>query len=195
MCIRDRGDMIDLGKFAELGKKGVLALLADSTNAERSGYTMSERTVGGSFDTLFKRAEKERIIIATFASNIHRVQQIIDCAYKYGRKVALSGRSMVNVVGVAMELGYLNVPDGLLIDLNMLNRYPKDQVVLITTGSQGEPCLLYTSFHRNGRQKQLFRWNARRRQQIGNLRLSFSNGAGFVQHDGLDRVGSFQRFR
>lgn len=134
-----QGDMIDLGKFAELGKKGVLALLADSTNAERSGYTMSERTVGGSFDTLFKRAEKERIIIATFASNIHRVQQIIDCAYKYGRKVALSGRSMVNVVGVAMELGYLNVPDGLLIDLNMLNRYPKDQVVLITTGSQGEP--------------------------------------------------------
>ena len=138
-CTPIQGEMIDLARFSELGQEGVLALLADSTNAERPGFTMSERTVGGSFDTLFKRAEKERIIIATFASNIHRVQQIIDCAEKYGRKVALSGRSMINVVGVAMELGYLKVPDGLLIDLNLLNRYPKDQVVLITTGSQGEP--------------------------------------------------------
>ena len=134
-----QGEMIDLGKFSQLGKEGVLALLADSTNAERTGYTPSERTVGGSFDTLFQRAENYRIIIATFASNIHRVQQIINCAEKYGRKVALSGRSMVNVMSVAMELGYLKVPDGLLIDLNMLNRYPKEQIVLITTGSQGEP--------------------------------------------------------
>ncbi len=94
---------------------------------------------GGSFDTLFKQAENDRIIIASFGSNIHRVQQIIDCAQKYGRKVALSGRSMINVVGVAMELGYLDVPDGLLIDINLLNRYPKEQIVLITTGSQGEP--------------------------------------------------------
>lgn len=134
-----QGEMIDLGRFAELGKEGVLALLSDSTNAERGGFTMSERTVGGSFDTLFKQAENDRIIIASFASNIHRVQQIIDCAQKYGRKVALSGRSMINVVGVAMELGYLDVPDGLLIDINLLNRYPKEQIVLITTGSQGEP--------------------------------------------------------
>ncbi len=133
------GEMIDLGRFAELGRKGVLALMSDSTNSERPGYTASERTVGGSFDTLFQRAQKDRIIIATFASNIHRVQQIINCAEKYGRKVALSGRSMINVMTMAMELGYLHVPEGLLIDINALNRYNKEQVVLITTGSQGEP--------------------------------------------------------
>ena len=134
-----QGEMIDLARFAELGRDGVLALLSDSTNAERPGFTASERTVGGSFDKLFQSAQNDRIIIATFASNIHRVQQIINCAQKYGRKVALSGRSMVNVMGVAMEMGYLDVPDGLLIDLNSINRYPKEQLVLITTGSQGEP--------------------------------------------------------
>lgn len=134
-----QGDMIDLGRFADLGRQGVLALMSDSTNSERPGFTASERTVGGSFDTLFQRAHNDRIIIATFASNIHRVQQIINCAEKYGRKVALSGRSMINVMSMAMELGYLNVPEGLLIDINALNRYPKEQVVLITTGSQGEP--------------------------------------------------------
>ncbi|MDD6174578.1 MAG: ribonuclease J [Firmicutes bacterium] len=134
-----QGEMIDLARFAELGRDGVLALLSDSTNAERPGFTASERTVGSSFDMLFQRAQNDRIIIATFASNIHRVQQIINCAQKYGRKVALSGRSMVNVMSVAMELGYLDVPDGLLIDINMLSRYPKEEIVLITTGSQGEP--------------------------------------------------------
>jgi ribonuclease J len=134
-----QGEMIDLARFAELGREGVLALLSDSTNAERPGFTASERTVGGSFDMLFQRAQNDRIIIATFASNIHRVQQIINCAQKYGRKVALSGRSMVNVMSVAMELGYLDVPDGLLIDINALSRYPKEEIVLITTGSQGEP--------------------------------------------------------
>ena len=134
-----QGEMIDLARFAELGREGVLALLSDSTNAERPGFTASERTVGDSFDMLFQRAQNDRIIIATFASNIHRVQQIIDCAQKYGRKVALSGRSMVNVMSVAMELGYLDVPDGLLIDINAISRYPKEEIVLITTGSQGEP--------------------------------------------------------
>lgn len=134
-----QGEMIDLARFAELGREGVLALLSDSTNSERPGFTASERTVGGSFDTLFQRAQEKRIIIATFASNIHRVQQIINCAHKYGRKVALSGRSMLNVMSIAMEMGYLEVPEGLLIDISALNRYPKDQVVLITTGSQGEP--------------------------------------------------------
>ena len=115
--------------------------MADSTNAERPGYTQTEQKVNATFDALFARAEanKKRLIIATFASNISRVQQIINCAEKYGRKVALSGRSMVNVMSIASELGYLKVPDGLLIDLNMISRYTKEQIVLITTGSQGEP--------------------------------------------------------
>jgi len=133
------GEMIDIGRFSEYGKKGVLALLSDSTNAERPGYTMSERKVGDSFELLFKRAENHRIIIATFSSNIHRVQQIVDAAIKYDRKIAVSGRSMINVVSIAIELGYLNVPKDILIDLNVINQYPKDKVVLITTGSQGEP--------------------------------------------------------
>ncbi|MBQ9994258.1 MAG: RNase J family beta-CASP ribonuclease [Clostridia bacterium] len=135
------GDMIDLGRFAQLGKKGVLCLLSDSTNAERQGYTPSESTVGASFDNLFQSATAtdKRIIIATFASNVHRIQQIIDCAEKFGRKVAVSGRSMLNTVAIGQELGYLRVPDGLLIDLSMINRYPHEQIVLITTGSQGEP--------------------------------------------------------
>lgn len=138
-CTPATEEMIDLGRFAQLGKEGVLALLADSTNAERPGYTMTERKVDNSFETLFRRAENSRIIIATFASNIGRVQQIINCAVRYGRKVALSGRSMLNVMGIAVELGYLDVPEGVLIDIDLLNRYPKEKVVLITTGSQGEP--------------------------------------------------------
>jgi len=135
------GDMIDLGRFAELGSEGVLCLLSDSTNAERPGYTASERTVGDSFNTLFQSASAtgRRIIIATFASNVHRIQQIIDCAARFGRKVAVSGRSMINTVTIGQELGYLQVPDGLMVDISMINRYQKDQMVLITTGSQGEP--------------------------------------------------------
>lgn len=132
-------NVIDLGRFAELGKQGVLALLSDSTNAERPGYTASERLVGESFSTLFKKAEKERIIVATFSSNIHRIQQIIDEAARCGRKVAVSGRSMLNVVGVASELGYLKVPEGVLIDIDMINKYLPEQIVVVTTGSQGEP--------------------------------------------------------
>lgn len=135
------GDMIDLGRFAQLGKEGVLCMMADSTNAERPGFTMSERKVGESFNTLFQSesAKDKRIIIATFASNIYRIQQIIDYAYKFGRKVAVSGRSMINTVTVSQELGYLHVPDGVMIDISMLGRYPKNKIVLITTGSQGEP--------------------------------------------------------
>ena len=133
------GGMIDLARFAELGKEGVLALLADSTNAERPGFTQTEQTVNNSLDSLFMRAEGKRIIVATFASSISRVQMIINCAVKYGRKVALSGRSMVNVMGIASELGYLDIPDGVLVDLNLINRYEPGQLVLITTGSQGEP--------------------------------------------------------
>jgi len=133
------GGIIDLGRFGELGSKGVLALMADSTNAERPGYTPTERKVGESFDKLFAAAEGKRIIIATFSSNIHRVQQIIDCAEKNGRKVAVFGRSMVNVITIARELGYLDVRDGTIIDIDIMNRYSADQIVLITTGSQGEP--------------------------------------------------------
>ncbi len=138
-CTPAEGRMIDLARFAELGKEGVLALLADSTNAERPGYTQTEQTVNNSLDSLFMRAEGKRIIVATFASSISRVQMIINCAVKYGRKVALSGRSMVNVMGIASELGYLQVPDGVLVDLNLISRYEPGQLVLITTGSQGEP--------------------------------------------------------
>lgn len=135
----NQGKTIDLGSFARLGNEGVLALMADSTNAERPGYTLSEQKVSASFDTLFKRAEKERIIIASFASNIGRIQQIIKCAVKYGRKVAFSGRSMINYITIADELGFLDIPKGVIIDIDLLSRYPKEQVVLLTTGSQGEP--------------------------------------------------------
>lgn len=138
-CTPTAGGMIDLARFAELGKEGVLALMADSTNAERMGYTMTEQTVSESFDRLFKRAEKNRIIIATFASNISRIQQIINCADKYGRKVAFSGRSMINYITVAKELGYLDVPNEVVIDIDLLKRYPSEKIVLVTTGSQGEP--------------------------------------------------------
>lgn len=133
------GGMIDLARFAELGKEGVLCMMADSTNAERHGYTESESKVGASFELLFRKAEKRRIIVATFASNIHRVQQIINVAAELGRKVALSGRSLENVVAVAAELGYLKVPEGILVKLDMINRYSDHEIVLITTGSQGEP--------------------------------------------------------
>lgn len=138
-CTPILGDMIDLARFGELGKQGVLALLMDSTNAERPGYSMSERKVGESFDGLFQRAQDKRIIIATFASNVHRVQQIVNAAKFYGRHVAISGRSMVNVCGIATELGYLDVPEGLVVDLDSINRYPPEKMVIITTGSQGEP--------------------------------------------------------
>ena len=138
-CTPAQGKMIDIGRLAQLGNEGVLALLCDSTNAEREGYTKTERKVNDSFERLFKRAEKSRIIIASFASNVSRVQQIINCAVKYGRKVALSGRSMVNVMTIGAEMGYLQIPDGVLIDIDMINRYPKEQIVLVTTGSQGEP--------------------------------------------------------
>jgi ribonuclease J len=132
------GDSIDLQRFAEIGKKGVLALLCDSTNAERKGFTMSERTVGKTFDNLFSEHKNTRIIIATFASNVDRVQQIINSAYKYGRKVVLEGRSMVNVISTAAELGYLAIPDNTLVDIDSMKSYPDEQMVLITTGSQGE---------------------------------------------------------
>lgn len=132
------GDAIDLQRFAEIGKKGVLALMCDSTNAERKGFTMSERTVGKTFDNIFAEHRNTRIIIATFASNVDRVQQIINSAYKYGRKVAVEGRSMVNVIGTAAELGYLQIPDKTLVDIDQIKNYPDDKVVLITTGSQGE---------------------------------------------------------
>ena len=138
-CTPAQGEMTDLARLGQLGKEGVLALLCDSTNAEKAGYTKSESTVNNSFERLFKRAENNRIIIATFASNVSRVQQIINCAVKYGRKVALSGRSMVNVMTLGVQLGYLDVPDGVLIDIDMIKRYPKEQIVLVTTGSQGEP--------------------------------------------------------
>ncbi len=132
------GDILDFHRLAELGQKGVLLMLADSTNVERPGYTMSERTVGVTFENIFRNAN-QRIIIATFASNVHRVQQIVNAAQKFNRKVSFSGRSMVNVANVAMELGYLNVPQDILIDINEINKYPDNEIVIITTGSQGEP--------------------------------------------------------
>ncbi len=132
------GDVIDLNTFAEYGRKGVLVAMSDSTNVERPGYTQSERTVGNKFMDVFKEC-KQRIIVATFASNIHRVQQIVNAAVAYKRKVAVSGRSMVNVIKVAQELGYLDVPDGTFINVNDLRKYKDEEIALITTGSQGEP--------------------------------------------------------
>ena len=132
------GDAIDLQRFAEIGRKGVLAVMCDSTNAERPGFTMSERTVGHVFDNLFNEYKTARIIIATFASNVDRVQQIINTAYRFGRKVAVEGRSMVNVITTAAELGYLRIPDQTLIEIDQVKNYPDEQLVLITTGSQGE---------------------------------------------------------
>ena len=133
------GDAIDLQRFGEIGKKGVLALMCDSTNAERPGFTMTERKVGKTFDSIFSDHTKQRIIVATFASNVDRVQQIINTAYKFGRKVVVEGRSMVNIISIASSLGYLNVPENTLIDIEQLKNYPDEKTVLITTGSQGEP--------------------------------------------------------
>ena len=132
------GDAIDLQRFAEIGKKGVLAMMSDSANAERPGFTMSERTVGKTFDQIFAEHRNTRIIIATFASNVDRVQQIINSAYKYDRKVVVEGRSMVNIISTASELGYLHIPDKTLIEIDQLKNYPDEKTVLITTGSQGE---------------------------------------------------------
>ena len=132
------GDPIDLTRFAELGKEGVLALLCDSTNAERPGITNSERTVGKTFDSIFADNKDSRIIVATFASNVDRVQQIINSAYSYGRKVIVEGRSMVSVINTAAELGIINIPDNTLIDIEQINDYPEEKTVIVTTGSQGE---------------------------------------------------------
>lgn len=132
------GEPMDLARLAELGKKGVLLLMCDSTNVERPGYTMSERTVGETFEEIFMNSEG-RILVATFASNVHRLQQIIDASVKFNRKVAICGRSMINVANVSMELGYLNIPEGVLIDVDHIDRYRPNEIVIITTGSQGEP--------------------------------------------------------
>ena len=132
------GDSIDLAHFAEIGRMGVLALLSDSTNAIKAGFTMSERTVGKIFDSIFNEYEEQRIIVSTFASNVDRVRQVIDTASKYGRKVAIEGRSMINIINIATELGYIDVPKGTLINIDMLKNYPDKKTVVITTGSQGE---------------------------------------------------------
>ncbi len=147
------GGIIDLARFGELGSRGVLALMADSTNAEREGFTRSERTVGGSFEKLFESAAGKRMIIATFSSNIHRIQQIIDNAVRHDRKVAIFGRSMIHVIGTALELGYLTAPEGTVIDIDEMNRYPDEKIVLITTGSQGEPMSALTRMAMNGHKK------------------------------------------
>lgn len=144
---------IDLARFGELGNRGVLALMADSTNAERPGYTPSERKVGASFENLFKRAGNKRIIIATFSSNIHRIQQIINMAVKTRRKVAVLGRSMVSVIATAMELGYLDIPKNILIDIEAVDLYPPEQLVLVTTGSQGEPMSALTRMAKHDHNK------------------------------------------
>ncbi|GFI61911.1 ribonuclease J1 [Clostridiales bacterium] len=132
------GEIMNLHRFAELGKEGVLLLLSDSTNAERKGFTMSESSVGGVFDNIFSETPKNRIMVATFSSNIHRIQQIVNSAYKYGRKVAIIGRSMVNAVKTSIDLEYLNMPDNTLIDISEIKNYSDDRLVIITTGSQGE---------------------------------------------------------
>ena len=134
-----QGEPINLARFGELGKEGVLALFLESTNSERQGYTMSERTVGNSLDSIFMSNKDKRIIIATFSSNVHRVQQIINFSYKYGRKVALSGRSMLNIVSAAVKYGYMDIPDGTLIDINEIKRFKPEELTVVTTGTQGEP--------------------------------------------------------
>ena len=132
------GKIMDFGRIAELGNKGILALMSDSTNSERKGFTMSERSVGEVFDKLFLHCTK-RIVVATFASNVHRVQQIVNCAVKYNRKIAVCGRSMINMITTARELGYIECPENLFIDIDMIKNYPDENLVIITTGSQGEP--------------------------------------------------------
>ncbi len=129
--------IMDLGRIAELGNRGILALMSDSTNSERKGYTMSERTIGEVFDRLFQN-NKKRIVVATFASNVHRVQQIVNSAEKYGRKIAVCGRSMINMIETAREIGYIDAPENMFIDIDMIKNYTDDQLVIITTGSQGE---------------------------------------------------------
>ena len=146
------GQVTQFNKFAEYGDAGVLALLADSTNAERPGFTQSEKMVGQTFDDEFRYA-RNRIIVATFSSNVHRIQQVVDSAVKYKRKVAVIGRSMINVVNIAMELGYLNIPEGVLIDIDETNNYTADQIVIITTGSQGEPMSALTRMAMNDHKK------------------------------------------
>ena len=146
------GQVTQFNKFAEFGDAGVLALLADSTNAERLGFTQSEKMVGQTFDDEFRYA-RNRIIVATFSSNVHRIQQVVDSAVKYKRKVAVIGRSMINVVNIAMELGYLNIPEGVLIDIDETNNYTADQIVIITTGSQGEPMSALTRMAMNDHKK------------------------------------------
>jgi ribonuclease J len=145
------GQVTDFARIAELGKKGVLVMLSDSTNVERPGYTFSERAVGDAFDEIFRNAES-RIIVATFASNVHRIQQVINSAAKFGRKVAIVGRSMVNVANIAKEIGYLTVPDNIMIDIEEIGNYPHDRLTILTTGSQGEPMSALTrmamSYHR-----------------------------------------------
>lgn len=138
-CTPSRGPMIDLARFSEIGKKGVLALMADSTNADRPGYTMTERKINESFERLFQKAGDRRIVIATFASNIGRIQQIINCAIKYKRKVAFSGRSMMNYVAISKQLNYIDAPDDIIIDIELITKYSNSEIVLVTTGSQGEP--------------------------------------------------------
>ena len=129
--------IMDLGRIAELGNKGILALMSDSTNSERKGYTMSERTIGEVFDRLFQN-NKKRIVVATFASNVHRVQQIVNSAKEYGRKIAVCGRSMINMIETAREIGYIDAPENMFIDIDMIKNYTDDQLVIITTGSQGQ---------------------------------------------------------
>ena len=146
------GQVTQFNKFAEYGDAGVLALLADSTNAERPGFTQSEKMVGQTFDDEFRYA-RNRIIVATFSSNVHRIQQVVDSAVKYNRKVAVIGRSMINVVNIAMELGYLNIPEGVLIDIDETNNYSANQIVIITTGSQGEPMSALTRMAMNDHKK------------------------------------------
>jgi len=133
------GDVMDLHRLAEIGKKGVLLMLCESTNVERPGYTPSERTVGQALDTIFAQNKDKRLVIATFSSNVHRVQQIIDKSARYGRKVVITGRSMMNIVTAASELGYMNVPEGLIVDIGEMKRYNPEQITIICTGSQGEP--------------------------------------------------------
>lgn len=133
------GEVMNLTRFGELGREGVLLLMCDSTNAERPGYTPSERKVGESLDNIFMRNIDKRIIIATFSSNVHRVQQIINTSAQYNRKVVITGRSMINIIGAARELGYMNIPEGVLIDVSEINRWPREQITIVTTGSQGEP--------------------------------------------------------
>lgn len=146
-------ETINLGRLAELGNKGVLALLSDSTNAERKGFTMSESTVGEVFERLFRNCTK-RIVVATFASNVHRIQQIVDLAVQNKRKIAVCGRSMINVIDVAMEMGYINVPKNVFIDIDMIKNYTDEQLVIITTGSQGEPMSALTRMA-NGEHKKV----------------------------------------